>query len=165
MIRTAQAPLTMAGEIELAVQAIDKDQPVSSLTTVDSLVDETFALPRFNLTLVGVFSFCALALVVAGVFAQVMHSVTERTHEIGIRIALGAQRGDVVRMVLRDGAMLAAAGVAIGAMGAAAACFTSAVRTVTLGAGAYPAPPAFAFGQVTAVNDPRSMQIAMRLRF
>jgi len=128
VIRTAQAPLTLTGEIERAVQAIDKDQPVSSLTTVNSLVDETFALPRFNLTLVGVFSFCALALAMAGVFAQAMHSVTERTHEIGLRIALGAQRGDVVRMVLRDGAMLAAAGIAIGAVGAVAAGLASGMR-------------------------------------
>ena len=65
-------------------------------------MEETFALPRFNLTLVGVFAACALALAMAGVFAQVMHSVTERTREIGIRIALGAQRGDVTRMVLRE---------------------------------------------------------------
>jgi putative ABC transport system permease protein len=129
VVRTARDPQALAGEIERAVASIDKDQPVSSLTTVDSLVQETFALPRFNLTLAGVFAACALALAMAGVFAQVMQSVTERTHEIGIRMALGAQRADVVRMILGDGLALALAGVAVGAMGAVAAGLASGVRT------------------------------------
>ena len=131
VVRTSRNPQTLAAEIERAVAAIDKDQPLSSLTTVDWLVRETFALPRFNLTLVGVFAACALALAMAGVFAQAMHSVTERSHEIGIRIALGAQRGDVVRMVLGDGAGLAAMGIAIGGVGSVAAGMASGVRTTS----------------------------------
>jgi hypothetical protein len=90
VVRTSNDPLALSGEIQRAIASIDKDQPVSSLTTVDSLVAETFALPRFNLTLLVVFAGCALALAMAGVFALLMHAVTQRIHEIGIRMALGA---------------------------------------------------------------------------
>jgi putative ABC transport system permease protein len=128
VVRTAQDPSALGREIERAVASIDQDQPLSSLTTLDSLVSETFALPRFNLTLAGVFAACALALAIAGVFAQAMQSVAERTHEIGIRVALGAQRADVVRMVLRDGAALALLGIAIGALGSIAAGLAGGMR-------------------------------------
>jgi predicted permease len=120
VVRTSQEPLALAGEIQRAVAAIDKDQPVSSLTTVDSLVAETFALPRFNLTLLAVFAACALALAMAGVFAQLMHSVTQRIHEIGIRIALGARRTDVLRLVVLDGIAWTALGIVSGVLAAVA---------------------------------------------
>jgi putative ABC transport system permease protein len=120
VVRTAQDPLALAGEIQRAVSAIDKDQPVSSLTTVDSLVADTFALPRFNLTLLSVFAGCALALAMAGVFAQLMHSVTQRIHEIGIRIALGARRADVLRLVILDGVAWTGLGIVCGTLAAMA---------------------------------------------
>ena len=100
---------------------LDKDQPVSSLTTVDSLVAETFALPRFNLTLLALFAGCALALAMAGVFALLMQSVTQRLHEIGIRIALGARRADVLRLVILDGVAWTALGIVCGVLAAIAA--------------------------------------------
>jgi putative ABC transport system permease protein len=118
VVRTSQDPLALAGEIQRAVYAIDKDQPVSSLTTVESLVAETFALPRFNLTLLAAFASCALALAMAGVFAQLMHSVTQRIHEIGIRIALGARRADVLRLVIVDGIAWTALGIVCGVLAA-----------------------------------------------
>jgi putative ABC transport system permease protein len=121
VVRTSQDPLALSGDIQRAVAAIDKDQPVSSLTTVDSLVDETFALPRFNLTLLALFAGCALALAMAGVFALLTHSVTQRIHEIGIRIALGARRADVIRLVVVDGIAWTALGIACGVLAAAAA--------------------------------------------
>src|SRR4030095_13500515 len=77
-VRTSQDPLALSGEIQRAVAAIDKDQPVSSLNTVDSPVAENFSLPRFKLTLLAVFASCALALAMAGVFALLMHAVTQR---------------------------------------------------------------------------------------
>ena len=120
-MRTSQDLLALSGEIQRAVAAIDKDQPVSSLTTVDSLVAETFALPRFNLTLLAVFAGCALALAMAGVFALLMHAVTQRIHEIGIRMALGARRADVLRLVILDGVGWTALGIVCGVMGATAA--------------------------------------------
>ena len=121
VVRTSQDPLALSGEIQRAVAAIDKDQPVSSLTTVDSLVAETFALPRFNLTLLALFAGCALALAMAGVFALLMHSVTQRLHEIGIRIALGARRADVLRLVILDGIAWTALGIVCGVLAATAA--------------------------------------------
>jgi len=121
VVRTSQDPQSLAGEIQRAVAAIDKDQPVSSLTTVESLVAETFALPRFNLTLLALFAGCALALAMAGVFALLMHSVTQRLHEIGIRIALGARRADVLRLVVLDGLAWTALGTVCGAAVAMAA--------------------------------------------
>jgi ABC-type antimicrobial peptide transport system permease subunit len=121
VVRTSQDPLTLSNDIQRAVAAIDKDQPVSSLTTVDSLVAETFALPRFNLTLLALFAGCALALAVAGVFALLMHSVTQRIHEIGIRIALGARRADVLRLVVVDGIAWTALGIVCGVLAAVAA--------------------------------------------
>jgi predicted permease len=121
VVRTSQDPLALSGEIQRAVAAIDKDQPVSSLTTVDSLVAKTFALPRFNLTLLALFAGCALALAMAGVFALLMHSVTQRLHEIGIRIALGARRVDVLRLVILDGIAWTALGILCGILAATAA--------------------------------------------
>jgi ABC-type antimicrobial peptide transport system permease subunit len=124
VIRTAQNPLAIAREIERAVLAVDKDQPVSSLTTVDAIVDDTFALPRFQLTLAGVFAVCALLVAGTGLFAMLMQAMTERRREIGIRMAIGAARRDVIRLVLREGLVLAGAGVAIGAVASYAGLHT-----------------------------------------
>ena len=121
VVRTSQDPLALSGGIQRAVASIDKDQPVSSLTTVDSLVAETFALPRFNLTLLALFAGCALALAMAGVFALLMHAVTQRIHEIGIRMALGARRADVLRLVILDGVAWTVLGIVCGVLGATAA--------------------------------------------
>lgn len=131
VVRTAQDPMTLSAEIQRAVAAIDEDQPVSALTTVDSLVAETFALPRFNLTLIALFAGCALALAMAGVFALLMHSVTQRVHEIGIRIALGARAVDVLRLVILDGLAWTALGIVCGAVAAIAAARPLAMRPDT----------------------------------
>ncbi|HXA49069.1 MAG TPA: ABC transporter permease [Candidatus Acidoferrum sp.] len=118
VVRTAQSPLAISREIERAVAAVDKDQPVSSLATLDAIVDETFALPRFQLTLAGVFAVCALLVAGTGLFAVLMQAMTERRREIGIRMAIGAARSDIARLVVRDGLLLAGAGVATGAAAA-----------------------------------------------
>jgi predicted permease len=115
VVRTAQNPLALAGEIERAVASVDKDQPVSSLSTIDALVEETFALPRFNLTLVGAFAACAMLLAGTGLFALLMHTMTQRRQEIGLRMAIGARRADIVRLVVVDGMRLAAVGITAGA--------------------------------------------------
>lgn len=118
VVRSAQNPIALASEIERAVATVDKDQPVSSLTTVDSLVAETFALPKFNLTLVGVFAGCALLLAGTGLFALLMHTMTQRRSEIGIRMAIGARQIDIVTLILQDGLRLTVAGIAIGSAAA-----------------------------------------------
>ena len=116
VVKTAQNPQAIAWEIERAVASVDKDQPVSSMTTMEAMVDETFALPRFQLTLAGVFAVCALLVAATGLFSVLMQAMTERPREIGIRMAIGAARRDVFALVMREGLALSLAGVVIGAL-------------------------------------------------
>ena len=118
VVRTAQNPLALAREIERAVAAVDKDQPVSSMTTLEAIVNETFALSRFQLTLAGVFAVCALMVAGTGLFAVLMQAMTERRREMGIRMAIGAGRWDVFALVLKEGLVMSGVGVAIGAAAA-----------------------------------------------
>src|SRR4029450_2445842 len=101
------------------VKAIDKDQPLT-LTTMDQIFSDSVAGQRFNTLLLGIFASVALVLAMIGVFGVINYSVAQRTHEIGIRIALGAQRRDVFRLVVGQGLILAVVGVALGAAGAVA---------------------------------------------
>jgi len=117
MVRTSGDPLQLAAAAREQVKAIDKDQPVT-ITTMDQIVADSVAAPRFNTLLLGVFATVALLLAMIGVFGVIHYSVIQRTHEIGIRIALGAQRHDVFRLVLGEGLVLALIGVTIGAAGA-----------------------------------------------
>src|SRR5260370_31656799 len=97
---------------------VDKDQPVLKIANLKDLVAATTAEPLFQARLLGVFSIIALLLSAIGIYGVLSYSVTERTHEIGIRMALGAGRSDVLRMVLRRTLLLAAAGAALGTAGA-----------------------------------------------
>jgi len=91
---------------------------VQSIATMQELVAATTAEPRFQARLLGVFSLLALLLATVGIYGVLAYSVSQRTHEIGIRMALGAETGDVVGMVLRRTAVLAGAGILLGAAGA-----------------------------------------------
>jgi putative ABC transport system permease protein len=99
--------------------------------SLDNLLASTVAVPRFYLMLIGGFAVLALAVSAVGVYGTVNYSVAMRTHEIGIRMALGAERGDVLAMILGQGLALTAAGVAIGLAGAWAA--TRALETLLFG--------------------------------
>ena len=96
-----------------------KDLPVI-VTTMDQIFSNSVAGQRFNALLLGIFASVALMLAMIGVFGVINYSVARRTHEIGIRIALGAQRGDVFRLVVGQGLLLAVIGVGLGAVGAMA---------------------------------------------
>lgn len=121
VLRTSVEPGSLAGAVRRAVQAVDPDQPVIAVQTLEQLLSDSVAQPRFRTLLLGLFGGLALVLASVGVYGVMAYSVARRTQEIGIRMALGAQRGDVLRMVLRGGFTLAAVGVALGLAGAFAA--------------------------------------------
>ena len=117
MARTSGDPLQLAAAAREQVKAIDKDLPVT-VATMDQIFSDSVASQRFNTSLLAVFASIALTLAMIGVFGVINYSVAQRTHEIGIRLALGAQRRDVFRLVVGQGLILALIGIAIGALGA-----------------------------------------------
>jgi predicted permease len=119
MARTSGDPLQLASAAREQVKAIDKDLPVT-VTTMDQIFSNSLAGQRFNTLLLGIFASVAFLLAMIGVFGVINYSVAQRTHEIGIRIALGAQRGDVFRLVVGQGLILALVGVGLGTAGALA---------------------------------------------
>ena len=112
--RTSGEPLSAASLVRDEVAAIDRDQPVSSLMTMEQRISDSVAPRRFNMFLMALFAVLALILAAIGVYGIMAFSVSQRAHEIGIRIALGAGRRDVLKLVLRSGLGLALIGIAIG---------------------------------------------------
>jgi predicted permease len=113
-VRTEGNPLSVVNSVRSEVLAIDRDQPVSGVKTMDELVEAEGGQRRVIVTLLGSFAGIALLLAVVGMYGVIAYSVAQRTQEVGIRRALGAQQGDILRLVLRQGLALALAGVAIG---------------------------------------------------
>jgi putative ABC transport system permease protein len=120
VVRTAGNPLLLATGLSDAVHSMDKDQAVSAVRSMDDIVSASVAQPRFSSELLGMFAVLALVLAAVGLYGLIAYTVTQRTHEIGIRMSLGAAPGDIRRMVLARGMRLALAGVAIGVVGALA---------------------------------------------
>jgi len=120
MIRTTSKPESVAAAVRRNVQALDRNQLAYGLRTFEGVMSEAVAAPRFRASLLGVFAAVALILAMVGVYGVMSYAVTQRTREIGIRMALGAEPRDALKMVMRQGAKLAAAGVAIGSVAAAA---------------------------------------------
>ena len=118
VVRTAGDPLSLTKAVQNAAWSVDKNLPLSHVQTYDQVIAGSVWRERFNLLLVGLFAAVALVLAAVGIYGVMAYSVTERTHEIGIRMALGAKQGDVMRMVVREGMALAAIGVAAGLGGA-----------------------------------------------
>jgi predicted permease len=117
-VRTDIDPRSMVTAVRDAVLAVDPEQPVFDVKTMDERIADATSGTRFNATLLGFFGFVALALAAVGVYGVIAYSVAERTHEIGIRVALGASRGDVAGMVMSQGLAMTAAGLAFGLAGA-----------------------------------------------
>lgn len=117
MIRTTGDPLQLAAAAREQVKSIDKDQPLT-VTTMERIFSNSVGEQRFNALLLGIFAALALVLAMIGVFGVINYSVAQRTHEIGIRIALGAQRGSIFRLVVGQGLVLAVVGITLGSIGA-----------------------------------------------
>jgi len=114
VVRTSLEPTSMVSSVRNEVWAIDKDQPVTSVKTMGQMRSESMASLRFNTIALSIFAGIGLCLAVVGIYGVMAYSVGQRTHEIGIRMALGAQPGSVMKMVLRQGMSLVLIGVVIG---------------------------------------------------
>ena len=114
VIRSSVEPASLSASVRQIVNEVDKSVPVSEVKPMDHIVSESVTQPRFNLFLLGLFSGIALLLSVAGIYGVTAYSVTQRTHELGIRIALGAQVSDVLRMILGQGMAVIGIGIVIG---------------------------------------------------
>ncbi len=120
VVRTSGDPLQLSSSLTNQVLSIDKEQPVTDIQPMDQLLSGSMGQEQFGMSLMVAFAVLALALASVGLYGVLAYVVTQRTQEIGIRMALGAQRSDVLRMVVRQGMVLSVCGVAIGLAVAAA---------------------------------------------
>ena len=108
----------MAASVRRTVWGIDKDQPVSNISTMEDVLSESLARQRFSMLLLGIFAAVALVLAAGGIYGVMSYSVAQRTHEIGIRMALGAQASDVLKLAIGGGLKLVTIGIVIGLVAA-----------------------------------------------
>jgi putative ABC transport system permease protein len=118
VIRANVDPASITGAVRGVISGLDKDLPVFRVKTMEQFVSDSMAQRRFAMTLIGIFGVVAMALACVGLYGVLSYSITQRSHEIGIRIALGAARPDVLRLVVGQGMLLALWGVALGSFAA-----------------------------------------------
>jgi putative ABC transport system permease protein len=116
--RTASDPASFANALRNEVWAVDKDQSVFEIQTMDQMLSQMTSQRRFTMLLLGILAGVALILAAVGIYGVISYSVTQRTHEIGIRLALGAQASDVFRLIVGQAIILAFVGVAVGLIAA-----------------------------------------------
>ncbi len=133
VVRSSVEPSSLSASVRQAVNEVDRSVPVADVKTMDHVVSESITQPRFNLFLLGLFSAVAMLLSAAGIYGVTAYTVTQRTHELGIRIALGAQVGDVLKMILGQG--MAVIGIGLVAGLAAAFGLMRLLRSLLFGVG------------------------------
>ncbi len=121
VVRTARSPLALSHAVETAVHDADPNLPIGHIQSMEQILSTSLAFQRFSMILMSIFAALALILAAIGTYGVMAYSIAQRTHEIGIRMALGAKPGDVLRMIISQGMTLAALGLAIGIAGALAA--------------------------------------------
>jgi putative ABC transport system permease protein len=114
IVRTAGDPNALAPEVRRAVWSVDKDQPINGVASMTRVIDETHGGNGLFSAIMATFAALALLLAAVGLYGVIAYSVSQRTHEIGIRMALGAPRGEIAKSVISRGMLLAAVGAAIG---------------------------------------------------
>src|SRR5262249_45966708 len=119
LVRTGNAPDSIAPRVIEPIRALDPNRPIDHVQTLEEIRDDTIAPQRLNATLIGLFALLALAIATVGVAGVLAFSVSQRTNELGIRLALGAERQAIRRMILGEGAAMAAVGRLIGGVGPA----------------------------------------------
>jgi putative ABC transport system permease protein len=149
LVRTAGEPLNVAAVVQQQVLSIDPDLPVFGVSTLEQQFSGFVAQPRFNMLLLGIFAGVAMVLAAVGIYGVISYGVSQRTHEIGVRISLGATAGDVLRQVVGQGLVLAAAGVAIGL--GTSLLFSRALSSLLFGVGAVHLPTFVAVALIVSV--------------
>jgi putative ABC transport system permease protein len=118
LVKAVETPAAILPEVRRIVQRVDPTQPPYGITTLEGVLAKSIAPRRFNLLLLGTFAVAAVLLAMIGIYGLMSYAVTQRTQEIGVRMALGAQRGEIVAMVVRQGMSMAMAGIAAGTLAA-----------------------------------------------